>query len=117
MNRLDVLTTFAEAFVTAESRGRFVHEAMKKPEKLHYRICHQMDELFPERCRNQSLQYQDNDLCLLLGWNANFKETTWGEAAQELGMGGGVLIIDGSGKKFLAESEGSPKVEVWAGTR
>ena len=117
MNTLEVLTTFAESFVIAELRGRFVHEAMKKPEKLHYRICHQMGGLFSEQCRNESVQYQDNDLCLLLGWNANLKGTTWGEAVKDLGMGGGVLIIDGSGKKFLAESEGCPKVEVWAGAR
>ncbi len=118
MDRLEVLSTFAETFVTPELRDRFVHEAIKKAEKLHYRICHRMDGLFPEQYRNASVQYEESDHCLLLSSKtAALVETTWGEAAKELGMGGGVLIIDGSGKKFLAEGEGCPKVEFWAGLR
>ena len=116
MNQLETLELFASHFVSESFRERFASEALKKPDKLHERVCHQMTKLFPEKYKNGSIQFEHDAPCLMLGGSrAVFRETTWRAAAAEMNMYGGILVIDSSGKKFYAETEGTPKREVWAG--
>jgi hypothetical protein len=117
MTPAETIQAFAITFVNREFCDRFIHEAMKKPTKLHARVCHRIEELFPPQYRNRSVQFDPMAPCLLLGWGHGLQETTWAEAHKQTGRGGGILIIDMSGKKFYAETEGMPKSEVWAGER
>ncbi|WP_395668969.1 hypothetical protein [Rhodoferax sp.] len=117
MTPAETIQAFAAAFVNLEFRERFVHEAMKKPEKLHERVCHRIEELFPQQYKNQSVQFDEMAHCLVLGLRRGLQETTWREAYKQTGLGGGLLIIDMSATKFYAETEGNPRSEVWAGGR
>jgi hypothetical protein len=117
MTHVETLQTFAAAFVKPEFQQRFVHEALKKPTKLHERVCHKIDDLFPVKYRNGTVAFKADAPCLVIGWHRGLKEATWGEAHKQMQLGGGLLVIDLSGTKFYAETEGSPKSEVWAGER
>jgi hypothetical protein len=116
MNKLETLELFANSFVLESLRTRVVREAIKKPSQLHGRVCHQMASLFPEKYLNGSIQFEPEGPCLLLsGSGAGVRETTWRSAAAEMNTYGGILIIDGAGTKFYAETEAAPRREVWAG--
>jgi hypothetical protein len=117
MNATDTLTAFAAHFVKENLRERFLHEALKKPTKLQARICHGINELFPEQYKNGSAHFEPETPCLLLGRRSKFEETTWREASKQIGFGDGVLVISSTGRQFYAETEGSPLSEVWAGAR
>lgn len=117
MNTTDTLAAFATNFVKENLRDRFLHEALKKPTKLQARICHGLDELFPEKYKNGSALFEPETPCLLLGRRSKFEETIWREASKQLGFGDGVLVISSTGRQFYAESEGTPVSEVWAGAR
>jgi CRISPR/Cas system CSM-associated protein Csm5 (group 7 of RAMP superfamily) len=115
MSTTETIVAFAAAFVKAEFRKRFVHEALKKPSKLHKRVCHRIEELFHPQYKGRSLKILPDSACLVLGWGCGLQESTWREAQNQMQRGGGLLVIDQSAKKFYAETEGSPKSEVWAG--
>jgi hypothetical protein len=117
MSHAEILEAFAAAFVRQEFRDRFVHEALKKPTKLHARVCHSIEDLFPVQYKNRSVQFKPEAPCLVLGWNRGLQETTWGEASKQMQVGGGLLVIDLSAAKFYAETEGTPEAEVYAGER
>jgi hypothetical protein len=117
MTLAEALTAFASHFVKEGLRDRFVHEALAKPTELHARICHRIAEVFPDEFRNGSTDFQTHESCLVLGRQPYLEETTWFEASRQLCLGDGVLVIDRSGEKFYAETEGSPISEVWAGGR
>lgn len=114
MTHAEILEIFARHFVTKAFRSRFIHEAIKKPSKLHYRICHHIDDVFPSEFRGHTVRFKSGDPCLVLGWSSSIQETTWGEAAKEMNIGGGLLIIDCTGRKFHAETEADPS-ELWGG--
>jgi hypothetical protein len=117
MTLAETLTAFASDFVKESLRDRFVYEALSKPTILHVRICHRIAEVFPEEFRNGFIQFTPDESCLVLGRKPYLEETTWCEASRQLCLGEGVLVIDRSGEKFYAETEGSPISEVWAGGR
>ena len=108
MDHVETLATFASKFVVPSFRKRFIHEALKKPRKLQQRICHGIDQVLKPGFLNGRCSFHSSDPCLVLGWNDQIELRTWGEATQHLGMGGGLLIIDVSGTRFLAETEAEP---------
>jgi hypothetical protein len=115
MTTTEILTTFAALFVKKSFRTRFLHEALKRPQRLHSRICHRITEVFPDDYKDCRVHFMPDAKCLLLDWSPAIHETTWAEAAKQIGMGGGLLIIEASGRKFYAETEGEPKSDVWGG--
>jgi len=114
MDTTEILTNFAALFVNKSFRSRFVHEALNKPQRLQSRICHRITDVFPDKYRDCRVQWKPEAGCLLLGFPSAIYETTWGEAAKIMNVGGGILVIDASGRKFYAETEGEPS-EIWGG--
>ncbi|WP_088178480.1 hypothetical protein [Methyloversatilis thermotolerans] len=117
MSYKETFALFAEAFVNKEFQERFVHEALKKPRKLHERICHRMEEIFPATYKGKNVAFDPNKKCIVFGWSKDVEETTWSQVSNQLGMGGGVLVINQAATKFYAETEGSPVSVIWAGQR
>jgi hypothetical protein len=115
MTYIATLTVFSELFVKEDFRDRFVHEATKKPNKLLGRISHRIGEVFPAQYRNRTTEIDPSAQCLVLGPRTHFRLESWATARKSMGYGAGLLVIDISSRKFYAETEGSPKHEVWAG--
>ncbi|WP_140637502.1 hypothetical protein [Methylibium rhizosphaerae] len=116
MSHVETLQLFAAAFVSKPFRERFVHEALKKPGKLHERVCHRIEEIFAPQYKNGTVQFNPEEPCLLLGVRQSPQETTWNQVQGQVGLGAGLLVIALSATKFYAETEG-PGAEVWAGER
>ena len=114
MKNREAFEIFAESFVLPDFRERFIHEALKKPRKLHERICHRISEVFPAQYQDQRVPFTPNGPCLLIGRDPAYQEITWSEAEAKVGLGG-ILIIDMTGHKFYAETEGEPRIHTWAG--
>jgi len=114
MGARESLEVFAANFVHPEFRDRFIHEALKKPRKLHERICHRISEVFPPQYEDKTVSFTPDGPCLFIGWGPVLEQLAWSEAAKKVGLGG-VLIIDMSGRKFYAETEGEPRIHSWAG--
>ena len=100
----ETLNEFVELFVEKDFRDRFLHEAKKRPRDLHTRICHRIEKIFGSKYIGGSVSYQPEDKCLVLS-GSKIEETTWALAEQQMGMGGGLLVIDATGRKFYAETE------------
>ncbi len=112
MDKLAVLTVFANRFVVADFRDRFLHEAMKKPRKLNSRICHAIWEVIPQQYKNTMPKFAPNTECLFLD-NVGFVVMTWAEAMALAKTGGGNLIVDHTGLGFFANTEGQPPPEFY----
>ncbi|WP_157571935.1 hypothetical protein [Hydrogenophaga taeniospiralis] len=109
MDRVLVLRKFAENFVRDEFRERFIHEAMKKPRKLHARVCHEIFHIFDDKYKDGTPKIGVNEQCLYLGWSSEISELTWQEACEKMaGGGGGYLVISAAGTAFYAQTEGYP---------
>jgi len=104
MDKQEILKKFAERFVEKHFRDRFLHEAQKKPQDLHSRICHGIEKVFNSKFTGGSITYHLADKCWILAGN-EMKETTWALAEKQMGLGNGLLIIDATGRKFHAETE------------
>jgi hypothetical protein len=48
----ELLETFAAKHVQRSFKDRFLHEAINKPVKLQSRICHTINDVFPESYRD-----------------------------------------------------------------
>ena len=105
MDRDEILKEFTERFVEKHFCDRFLHEAKKKPQDLHTRICQGIEKVFSSRYAGGSITYQPEDKCLVLSGN-KIEETTWALAQKKMGLGDGLLIFDATGRKFYAETEG-----------
>ena len=111
----ETLTNFANNYVNKDFRARFVHEALKKPNDLHRRICHDIEKVFDRKYKNKQHTFKSTDICLFLGWFNIIKELTWKEAEEIMAEGGGgFLVINTEGTKFYAETEAYPS-ENYAG--
>jgi len=111
----NALATFASNFVQQHYRDRFLHEAVKKPMRLSARICHELSGILLPQYRCGRVQFSPADKCFSFT-KLRFEATTWGEAMRRVDAGGGGhLIIDGTGRKFFADSEGFPPPETYAG--
>lgn len=111
MSLREPLVAFADRFVEPRFRERFVHEALKKPQALHRRVCHDITELFAEQYRGRSAPFADSDTCLFLGWSTPLESMDWHTAKKNMSAGGGgYLVIKSDGSAFYAETEGYPPV-------
>jgi len=113
----EALEIFADKFVKKGFRDRFVHEAIKKPARLMTRVCHHISEVFEDRFRNGPCTLKPDDQCFLFELTGRHHEASWSTAAQQIdtGGGGGYLVIEVTGHKFYAQSEGFPPPETYAG--
>jgi hypothetical protein len=105
LNEQEILSVFAARFVIGVFRERFVHEAMKKPARLHERICHHIQEVFAEDLKNGRCKYQPEEACWVLNGSKPIRLSTWQTASRLIGLGDGLLVIGSGGNKFYAETE------------
>ena len=107
MKTLPQLEEFAGRFVLAPFRERFVHEALKKPRKLHERVCHRIDEIFPTRYRNGRLPFSSGDLVFpIIGTSHDCEgEVDWDAVSDREGTGYGFLVASADLLHFYAETE------------
>ncbi len=110
MSNKEIFVAFASAFIKRSFRDRFVHEAIKKQDKLLARVCHNPDDLFEASLLNGNCSYEPSEACLVLSDFTGFRSSTWAEAQGVMGLGDGVLIIGAAGSKFYAETEASKGV-------
>jgi len=111
------LETFAGRFVKKAFQGRMVHEATRKPDKLMARVCAQIADVFEDRFKNGACVLEPDDQCFLFEMTGRVRETTWSAAAQHMNEygGGGYLVIEATGHKFYAQSEGFPPPQTYSG--
>jgi hypothetical protein len=102
----DFLEQFAKAFVEPDFRERFVHEAIKKPERLATRICHSIEEIFPPSYAGNRSPFNADDLCVpISGTNSDFQQFRWSDLAFYIDRGAGILIASAQADSFYAETE------------
>lgn len=101
------LEEFAGRFVLASFRERFVHEALKKPRKLHERICHRIDEVFPTQYKGGALPFKPgDDVFPIVGTGYDCAdECKWEDVANIEGTGYGFLVASHNLTHFYAETE------------
>ena len=92
------LAKFADACVVSSIRERFIHEALKRPSKLHERICHHTAELLEPRFCGGSTTFNPEEQCLILRDATGFKEIAWREIQRSVAVhfhqsGPGVLPL------------------------
>lgn len=108
---------FIQRFIRKPMRDRVAHEWKKKPERLHYRVYHKADEIFPETLKGGVVDFDVDETVLFLCGTIT-KEVPYSEAVSYLGSGMGALVVAVDGKKFTAETEtekGHP-FETYAGS-
>lgn len=110
------LSLFIAKCVQERMRDRFVHEAVKRPAKLHERVCHHAPDLFLENFRGGQVTFAADEPCLVLYSAKGFQEMPWQAIEAKTGLYGGLLVISLQAPKFYAEPEASPKIEIWAGS-
>ncbi|GEM_PF-4651194 len=116
MDERSAIEAAAQRFVLSTFRDRFVHEALRRPERLMTRICHQIDAVFERRFRGGSTACPAQAPCLFFELTGRRSWTTWGLAMDLVRRGGGgFLVIDGSGRGFFAQAEGEPPPTCYAG--
>jgi hypothetical protein len=118
MDYTEIFKAFASRYVKPELRGRFVHEASKKPDKLYCRVCHNIDKLVDVSLVNGQCNFNDDDECIVLSGFRGFQASTWEQIKKQIGLGNGMLVIGSRGVKFYAETEsakGVPSVAYAAG--
>jgi hypothetical protein len=103
----DLLQIFAAKYVQPSFRDRFVHEALKKPNKLQSRMCHSIDDIFSEDYKGLSCPFSANDSCIPITGTGidSFKEYKWSEIENSATRGFGLLVISPDAEKFYAETE------------
>ena len=113
----EALRICAAKFVKHQFRDRFVHEAIKKPERLMARVCTRISDVFEDRFRNGPCTLRPEDPCFLFGLTGRYQQINWSGALQHINNygGGGYLVIDATGHRFYAQSEGFPPPETYAG--
>ena len=116
MTQHEILTVFADAFVQKHLRARFLHESERKPMRLAARLSHGLPGLLLPQYRGGKVSFKPGDECLCFT-RSDFQLTTWGDAMRkiEYNGGGGNLVIDVTGCKFFADSEGFPPPDIYAG--
>ncbi len=116
MEPKEALEIAARAFVQRSFQERFVHEALKKPDRLMRRICHEIDSVFVSDFLNGTVDFERPSKCFVFELTGRFSSLSWKEAKKVVSMGGGgVLIIDESGTSFFAQTEGFPPHKQYAG--
>jgi hypothetical protein len=110
----DFLREFAAHFVVPSYRERFVHEAMKKPQRLATRICHSIGEVLSQSYLSDSISFDPQDESVpISGTDMDLQECSWVDLSPYVRRGAGVLIASKACDRFYAETEseyGSPFV-------
>ncbi len=106
MDSKSALEAFAQRYVVASFRERFLHEASKRPERLYSRICHNIEEILPSAFAGKRARFSSDDPCLVLEDSRGFRATTWGALQRRIGLGEGLLVVGNDGSRFYAETEG-----------
>ncbi len=103
----ELLETFASKHVQRSFRDRFLHEAINKPIKLQSRICHTINDVFPDSYRDGVCPFSPDEICIPITGTGvdSFKEYRWSEVLKEVTLGFGLLVISTDGSKFYAETE------------
>jgi hypothetical protein len=100
------LTEFAAYFVVSSYRERFVHEAMKKPQRLATRICHSIEEVLSQSYLSDSISFDPQDECVpISGTRLNLQECCWRNLTPYVRRGAGVLVASKACDRFYAETE------------
>jgi hypothetical protein len=101
------LEEFAGRFVLAPFRERFVHETLKKPKKLHERVCHRIEEIFPTRYKNGRLPFSSGDRVFpIIGTSHDCEgDVDWDAVSDREGTGYGFLVASADLLHFYAETE------------
>lgn len=115
MQHSAALSLFIAKCVKEPLRDRFMHEAVKRPEKLHERICHHAQDLFLEKFRGGQVAFAADEPCLVLDPAKGFQEMAWQMIEAKTELYGGLLVIALLAPKFYVETEASPKIDIWAG--
>jgi len=104
------LEAFSKKFVKKTYQERCVHDAIKKPGKLMYKICHNISAVFDDKFLFKAEIPIHNKKCYFYCIGGQPDHTTWDAAVNEINLagGGGYLIIEEGGNRFYAESEGQP---------
>jgi hypothetical protein len=113
MDSKSALEAFAQRYVVAGFRERFLHEATKRPDKLYSRICHNIEEVLPATFSAGRAPFAAEDPCFVLEDSRGFRATTWGALQRSIGLGEGLLVVGKDGSQFYAETEavkGGPSV-------
>jgi hypothetical protein len=98
-----VLNTFAKLYVRADFRTRFLHEAVKKPGRLYWRICHATEQLFDESLKGAPVRWPTSRHYLSLS-HIGIDVQSWGDAEGRPSLDEGLIIAD-EGRWFWARSE------------
>jgi hypothetical protein len=100
------LAEFAARFVDPAFRERFVHEAMKKPERLATRICHSIQDVLSDTYLSGVTPFEAQDRCVpISGTDLDLRECSWADLSPYVNRGTGVLIASKAGDRFYAETE------------
>lgn len=96
-------------------RVRFVHEALKKPQKLGGRICHRIHQVFADVYRGGDPPFSPSDVCvpIIASGVVCLTEYRWEEIERKALRGLGLLVVSADAKEFYAETEselGSPSI-------
>ena len=110
MDTRSLLEEFAGRFVVTPFRERFIHEALNKPGKLHERICHSIEEVFPSRYRHGGLPFKDGDRVFpIVGTDHDgAAECDWKDISIFEGAGCGILVASADLLHFYSETEAGP---------
>jgi hypothetical protein len=97
------LITFAHLYIRADFRTRFLHEAVKKPGRLYWRVCHATEQLFDDRLKGAPVRWPTSQIYLSLS-NTGLHVQSWGDAEGRPSLDEGLIIAD-EGRWFWARSE------------
>ena len=113
----NTIEEFANNFVKKSYRVRFIHEVKKKPSKMMGRICHRIEEVFPEKFKENNVDINNKTEGYLFTLTGDCEKLVWKQAYEEINCygGGGYLFIGESGKQFYAESESTPPDKKYKG--
>jgi hypothetical protein len=95
---------FLESCVRKEARDRFKHDWAKRPERLDYRVCHDLELLFLPRFRGKSAIFGANEDVIVF-FCGSARVMQYADAEALLDSGEGILLISMDGRRFLAQSE------------
>ncbi|WP_323114897.1 hypothetical protein [Pseudomonas guariconensis] len=99
-----LLQAFAQRYIRKTFTSRFMHEAAKRPQHLHTRVCHTPEQLFEDRFKGPPASLPGTGEFVALE-NAGFWIGTWERCEVNLLVAQGGLVIAQGGAWFWARSE------------
>lgn len=99
-----LLQAFAQRYIRKAFISRFMHEAAKRPQQLHARVCHTPEQLFEDRFKGSPAGLPGTGEFVTLE-NTGFWIGTWERCEVSLLVAHGGLVIAQGGAWFWARSE------------